>query len=103
MLPAEAVPWRHASLNTLTSTTSPASVQEYDLFSAGNDTIECSFKTSRLSNYAVPRSARGPQAFSTGKAVDVLTLLMSVRIRHRSFFFLRDYLTFSIPGLFRMG
>lgn len=44
---------------TLTATTSQASVQEYDLSSAGNDTIKCSFETAHLSNYAAPRSARG--------------------------------------------
>lgn len=41
-------------------TTAPASVQEHDLCSAVDDTIECSFETSDLPNSAVPRAAQGP-------------------------------------------
>lgn len=41
-------------------TTAPASVQEWDLCSTVDDTIECSFGTSHPSNQVVTRAAQGP-------------------------------------------
>lgn len=41
-------------------TTAPASIQEWDLCSAVNDTIESNFETSYPPNQVVPRAVQGP-------------------------------------------